>query len=107
MFFVLFILTGNFSKNNFGSLLAVPIGDFVLQSDGYIINETDSVLGRLYGSNTDSIGFYVYGKNRFFVKKGMRVNASASGLYFIPFNDWYIALLEPLAGVHKCKINAL
>ena len=79
----------NFSKNNFGSLLAVPIGDFVLQSDGYIINETDSVLGRLYGSNTDSIGFYVYGKNRFFVKKGMRVNASASGLYFIPFNDWY------------------
>lgn len=80
-------LNGNFSKNNFGSLLAVPIGDFVLQSDGYIINETDSVLGRLYGSNTDSIGFYVYGKNRFFVKKGMRVNASASGLYFIPFND--------------------
>lgn len=87
IFFMTASVNGNFSKNNFGSLLAVPIGDFVLQSDGYIINETDSVLGRLYGSNTDSIGFYVYGKNRFFVKKGMRVNASASGLYFIPFND--------------------
>ena len=77
-------LNSNFNKNNFGSLTAVPIGDCVLQSDGYIINETDSALGRLYGSNTDSTGFYIYGKNRFFVKKGMRVNASASGLYFIP-----------------------
>lgn len=72
------------TKNCFGQYIAIPIGVYTCPSDGYVVAETGT--GRLGGlrGGDDSNGFWINVGDRIFVRRGMIVRATATGIYFIP-----------------------